>query len=243
MAGVYKARGIVLHTVKYGESALIAYLFTDVGGRRTYMIPGAYSRRGKGNKAAMFQPMFLLEFEGYEQPKAEMHRMKEVRMWQPLSSLPFDVRKSTISLFMAELLYRLIKEVEANEPLFDFLSASIVQLDALQEGISNFHLWFLVRLSAYLGFYPGNEYREGDCFDIRSGLFCPEMPSHRTAMESAPTRLLGRLMEIEATELGSLRLGHTERTEFMEAMLAFVGYHFDAIYNVRSLNILREVFL
>ena len=62
-------------------------------------------------------------------------------------------------------------------------------------------------------------------------------------MESAPTRLLGRLMEIEATELGSLRLGHTERTEFMEAMLAFVGYHFDAIYNVRSLNILREVFL
>lgn len=242
MAGIYKARGIVLHTVKYGESALIAYLFTDVGGRQTYMIPGACSRCSKGNKAALFQPMFLLEFEGYEQPKAEMHRMKEVRTLLPLSSLPFDVRKSTISLFMAEVLYRLIKEVEANEPLFDFVSGAVVQLDALKEGISNFHLWFLVRLSAYLGFYPGNEYNEGDCFDIQGGVFCGGMPSHRTAMESGPARLLGRLMEAEASELGALRLGHAERSGFMEAMLAFFGYHFDAIYNVRSLNILREVF-
>ena len=242
MAGVYKARGIVLHTVKYGESALIAYVFTDVGGRRTYMIPGAYSRRGKSHKSALFQPMFLLEFEGYEQPKAEMHRMKEVRMLQPLTSLPFDVRKSTISLFMAEVLYRLIKEVEANEPLFDFLSASIVQLDALQEGIANFHLWFLVRLSAYLGFYPGNEYRNGGWFDIRSGLFCDEMPQHRTCMNPTSARLLGRLMECEAEGLGDLQLGRMDRVEFMEAMLIFFGYHFDAIHSVQSLRILQEVF-
>ena len=84
MAGSYKARGIVLHTVKYGESSLVAYLFTDVGGRQTYMIQGVRSSRGRGNKAALFQPMFLLEFEGVEQPHAEMHRMKEVRNLVPL---------------------------------------------------------------------------------------------------------------------------------------------------------------
>ena len=81
MAGSYKARGIVLHTVKYGESSLVAYLFTDVGGRQTYMIQGVRSSRGRGNKAALFQPMFLLEFEGIEQPHAEMHRMKECATW------------------------------------------------------------------------------------------------------------------------------------------------------------------
>ena len=53
MAGSYKARGIVLHTVKYGESSLVAYLFTDVGGRQTYMIQGVRSSRGRGNKAAL----------------------------------------------------------------------------------------------------------------------------------------------------------------------------------------------
>ena len=161
MAGSYKARGIVLHTVKYGESSLVAYLFTDVGGRQTYMIQGVRSSRGRGNKAALFQPMFLLEFEGIEQPHAEMHRMKEVRNLVPLSSVPFDVRKSTVSLFMAEVLYRLIREVEANEPLFDFICSAVQQLDRMEQGVANFHLWFLVRLSAYLGFYPGNEYRDG----------------------------------------------------------------------------------
>ena len=211
MAGSYKARGIVLHTVKYGESSLVAYLFTDVGGRQTYMIQGVRSSRGRGNKAALFQPMFLLEFEGVEQPHAEMHRMKEVRNLVPLSSVPFDVRKSTVSLFMAEVLYRLIREVEANEPLFDFICSAVQQLD---------RGWF----------------------DIRSGLFCDAMPQHRTCMGPASARLLGGLMEREAAELDSLRLGRGERLEFMEAMLIFFGYHFDAIHSVQSLRILREVF-
>lgn len=242
MAGSYKARGIVLHTVKYGESSLVAYLFTDVGGRQTYMIQGVRSSRGRGNKAALFQPMFLLEFEGIEQPHAEMHRMKEVRNLVPLASVPFDVRKSTVSLFMAEVLYRLIREVEANEPLFDFICSAVQQLDRMEQGVANFHLWFLVRLSAYLGFYPGNEYRDGGWFDIRSGLFCDVMPQHRTCMGPASARLLGELMAIEAAELDSLRLGRGERLEFMEAMLIFFGYHFDAIHSVQSLRILREVF-
>ena len=90
MSRSYKARGVVLHTVKYGESSLVAYLFTDVGGRQTYMIQGVRSSRGRGNKAALFQPMFLLEFEGIEQPHAQMHRMKDAHNLVPLTSLPFD---------------------------------------------------------------------------------------------------------------------------------------------------------
>ena len=158
MAGSYKARGIVLHTVKYGESSLVAYLFTDVGGRQTYMIQGVRSSRGRGNKAALFQPMFLLEFEGVEQPHAEMHRMKEVRNLVPLSSVPFDVRKSTVSLFMAEVLYRLIREVEANEPLFDFLCSAVQQLRGWP--ISIFGSWCACRL--IWGSIPATSTATGD---------------------------------------------------------------------------------
>ncbi len=238
----YKARGVVLHTVKYGDNAMVAYLFTDVGGRITYMIPGVHSSRGRGNKAALFQPMFMLEFEGMEQPRAQLHRMREVRSLFPLSTLPFDVRKSTISLFMAEVLYRLIREVEANEPLFDFICRSVRCLDAMDEGVSNFHLWFLVQLSAYMGFYPGNEYPDNGYFDIQSGLFCSAPPMHTLYMERDAARLLGRLMACEPDELGGLRLVRGQRGEFMEAMLTFFGYHFDAIHAVESVRILREVF-
>ena len=219
---------------------MIAYLFTDIGGRINYMLQGVHS--GRGNKAALFQPMFAVEIEGIEQPRARMHRIREARSLFPLTSLPFDVRKSTISLFMAEVLYKLIREEEANEPLFDFILDAVYRLDRMDEGIANFHLWFLVRLSAFLGFYPGNEYAENHCFDIRGGLFVPTIPTHRICMDMSCSRLLGELMKREADELQDLRLSRTHRSEFMEAMLAYFGYHFDSIHTVRSIAILREVF-
>ena len=154
----YKAHGIVLHTIKYGDTSVVAYILTDTYGRRNYLVQGVKSGKGKGNKAALLQPMFLLEFEGIPSHRSQMDRMKDVRLSHPLQHIPFDVRKSTISLFMAEVLYRLIKEVEPNSPLFGFVRASVMALDQMEEGISNFHLWFLVQLSAFLGFYPGNEY-------------------------------------------------------------------------------------
>ena len=128
----YKARGIVLHTIKYGESSLVAYLLTDLYGRMNYMVQGVHSSRGRGNKAALLQPMFLVELEAGVSPHAQMHRIREIRNLVPLSSLPFDVRKSTISLFMAEVLYRLIRESEPNGALFDFISDSVIRLDRME---------------------------------------------------------------------------------------------------------------
>ena len=238
----YKARGIVLHTIKYGDSSAIAYLFTDVLGRMSYMVQGIRSKRGRGNKAALLQPMFLVEFEGVEQPHAQMHRIREMRSLRPLMSVPFDVRKSTISMFMAEVLYRLIREVEANEPLFDFLLRGRAKLDAMREGIANYHhlvpRYGSVRPS---GFLSGNEYIENGCFDILAA-FTPSMPAHRIGMNEACARLLGTLMECEADALAEIPLSRARRTEFMEAMLSFFGYHFDSIHSVRSISILREVF-
>lgn len=237
----YKARGIVLHTVKYGESSLVAYLFTDLSGRQTYMVQ-VRSKRSKGNKGALFQPMFAVEFEGYRPPHSQMHRMRECRNYLPLGSTPFDARKSTISLFMAEILYKLIKEEESNPPLFDFILDAVRELDAMESGTANFHLWFLVNLSYYLGFYPGNEYREGDLFDLREGLFISASPAHGDFMSVPCSRLLSQLMESQIGELDRIGIARTLRGEFMESMLSYFGYHFDSIRSARSIAILKEVF-
>ena len=135
----YKARGIVLNTVKYGDTSMVAHLLTDAFGRQSYMVQGVRSSKGRGSKMALFQPMFALEYEGLSSPKMEMHRLREVRNGILLKSMPYDVRKSTIALFMAESLYRLIGESEANQPLFDFVWGSVEALDELQEGVSRQH--------------------------------------------------------------------------------------------------------
>lgn len=238
----YKARGIVLHTMKYGESSMVVFMLTDELGRQNYMVQGIRSTRSKGNKAALFQPMFVLDFVGLESPKMQMHRLQEVRNGLPLTSIPFDVRKSTISLFMAETLYRLIKEVEPRSPLFDFVYESIAALDAVTEGVANFHLWFMVQLSAHLGFYPGNEYIPGGYFDIQEGLFTHSMPQHRLALSPENSRLLDTFMSVGVGDLASVSLARTQRSDFLGALLTYFGYHLDSIHNIRSLEILRDVF-
>ena len=178
----YKARGIVLNSLKYGDSAMVVHLLTDALGRQSYMVQGVRSSRGRGSKLALFQPMFALEFEGLTSSRQQMHRFREVQSGIVLQRMPFDVRRSTIALFMAEVLYRLVKESEPDSQLFDFVWESIGALDSMEEGVANFHLWFLVNLSRFLGFYPGNEYMPGAWFDACEGSYTVQKPPHATVM-------------------------------------------------------------
>lgn len=237
----YKARGIVLGTLKYGEKGVIVHLLTDVCGRQSYMIQGVRPT-AKGSKMALLQPMFTLEFEGLTSSKMSMHRMKDMVPGMVLHSTPFDVRKSTMALFMAEVLYRLVKESEESSSLFEFVWASIAALDALEEGIANFHLWFLANLSRPLGFSPDNEYSDGAWLDIRDGHFTPNalIPSFALSPENA--RILHDMLECDVRYLGEIGLNRTERVEFLEAMLRYYSYHLESIRQVESIRVLREVF-
>ena len=209
----YKGRGIVLHTLKYGDTSMVAYLLTDVGGRRSYMVQGVRSRSGRGSKLALFQPMFPVEFEGLESPRQQMDRFKEVR-----------------------------RESEPNRPLFDFVWGSAEALDAMDEGVPNFHLWFLANLSRLLGFRPGNDYTPGAWFDIREGLYSVVRPAHPGVMTQECASLLDRMLSCDVRRLGDVGLNRDRRSEFLNAMLAYFGYHLDAISAVQSVRILKEVF-
>ena len=239
----YKARGIVLHSLKSGESGMVVYMLTDVGGRRSYMVQGVRPGSGRGSKLSLFQPMFALEFEGLESPKAEMHRLRDVHNAFVMQSLPFDVRKSTIALFMAEVLYRLVRDSEPDEALFDFVWNSVGALDEMQEGVSNFHLWFLANLSRLLGFSPGNLYTEGSWFDIAEGGYTSLPPRiSALSMSQENARTLHDLLECDVRYLSELVLNRRLRVDFLNAMLVYYGYHLDAIHAVQSVKILREVF-
>ena len=239
----YKGRGIVLHTLKYGDSSMVVYLLTDVGGRRSYMVQGVRSRSGRGSKLALFQPVFPVEFEGLESPRQEMHRFREVRAGFALQSLPFDVRKSTMALFMAEVLYRLVREYdEPNQALFDFVWNCVGALDSMDEGVANFHLWFLTNLSRFLGFSPGNAYLPGAWFDIREGSFTPLRPPHGEVLSADDARILHDLLECDVRYIAEIGLNRRQRVAYLDALLVYYGYHLDAIHAVQSVRILQEVF-
>lgn len=237
----YTSKGIVLNTLKYGEKGLIVQLLTASHGRQSYMVQGL-GGRSRNAKLALFQPMFALEFEGIESSKMQMHRFGEVHSGIVMQSTPFDVKKSTIALFMAEVLHRLIKESEANSMLFDFVWGSIEALDAATEGVANFHLWFLSHLCRFLGFSPGNEHEPQAWFNIAEGVFTHEQPRPEHCMTQENALILRDMLECDVRYLSEVGLNRHQRVDFLEALIRYYGYHLDTIHSVQSIRILQEVF-
>lgn len=241
-SAVNKLSAIVLHTLKYRDSSLLAYTYTDLFGRQTYVVNGVRCEKNKTGMAC-FQPLTLLEVVAYHNPKTDLQRMKEYRLSVPLQGLSFDVHKNAMALFMGEVVYKTVREHEPNDPLFDFLHRSVLELNDIQTGASNYHLYFLAQLASYLGYAPGNDYRpELTYFDIPTGEFTPIRPKHELFFDAQQTALFGQLLDSNPAALSDINLNHRQRNVFVDNMLKFYNYHFDTLSPVRSWTVLSEVF-
>ncbi len=239
-----KTSGIVLRTVKYKDTALMATVYTESGGRASFAVSVPQRARKSGVRAAFFQPLALLEMEADFRPTASVHRLKDVKLLYPFATLPFDPCKSAIALFLAEFLYHALREEAENRPLFAYLRHSLEWLDTCGAGYSNFHLVFLMRLSRFLGLYPNLEhYRAGDCFDLRAACFTPSRPvAHTDYIAPAEAAHLARLMRMNYDTMRFFRLGRAERARILEVILAYYRLHLPSFPVLKSPEVLKELF-
>jgi DNA repair protein RecO (recombination protein O) len=238
---ITSTRGIFLHAVKYAETSLIASIYTEAFGRKSFVISGLRSKNSS-MKAGIFQPLFLLDMETYFRPGKEILRIRNARILEPFAAIPFDIRKSTQVLFLSEVLYKCLREEEANAELFDFIYHALVLLDLSEAGISNFHLWFLLNLTKYLGIYPRNEDSQiNNFFDMQSASFVSREPIHGQFADKRETALLARLFGVDSSSLESLGFSQHERKIILQKLLEFYQIHFDNLGTIKSLEILTDV--
>jgi len=236
-----KTRGIFLHAVKYSETSLIATIYTELYGRQAFIINGTRSRNSTV-RAANFQPLYLLDLEIYFKPGKEIQRIKTARISYPYTTIPFDIRKSTQVLFLSEVLFKCLREEESNSKLFEFIYHSLTFLDFSESGVGNFHIWFLFKLTQFLGIYP-NQDNSGisNFFDLQSALFVSHEPSHGQFADKQLTVLFSRLFDVDFSSLEKLDYTHHDRKLVLEKLLEFYKIHFDNLGEIRSLSVLKEV--
>lgn len=234
--------GIVLHFIKYGESSVIATIYTRDFGRQSYMINAARSKKSK-NKASLLQPLFLVDLVAYQKQSRELHRVKELKSNQPYQNIPFDITKSSLAIFLAEVLYKAINEQESFPEMFDFIKSSLLYFDLMDVGASNFHLFFLFRLTEYLGFLPDtNQTNFQGWFDLRKGAVVPFEPTHPMFANKEVTEYLVDLSKLKIQDLGEFKISRKMRDSLISKLLDYYQLHFEDLGKINSLAVLREVF-
>ncbi|HEU4497037.1 MAG TPA: DNA repair protein RecO [Flavobacterium sp.] len=233
-----KTKAIVISALKYQEKSLIVKCFTETDGLKSYFVHNAFSGKNNKHKAAYFQPLNILEIEAVHKNRGTLEIFKEVRLASAYRTINSDVVKSTIIIFLSEVLHCSIREEEKNSDLFHFLEASFLWLDTHSD-ISNFHLVLLLEITKFLGFYPDSSDSSLPFFEMTEGVF--------TAFQS-----LSCLSEYETglfRKLLGLRIGNSrqifagpERQLLLKIMLDYYSFHLDGFRRPRSLEVLREVF-
>ena len=239
---IQKSRAIVLHQLKYSETSVITTLYTETFGRQSYLINGIRSSKSK-QKTGLLQPLFLLEIDAYHKQGRDLQRMKEFKMCHVFQTIPFDISKSTMAMFLAELLNKVLHSEERDVNLFDFIFDSIHYFDTIKEGASNFHLWFLVQLLGYLGFKLHNNYMlPQSWFDMKTGSFVQYRPSYPKTPDLEESKKIAELIGLNADDFHQYAITGNQRARLLEILIEYYTLHIDGMGNINSLKVLQEIF-
>jgi DNA repair protein RecO (recombination protein O) len=224
-----KTSGIVLNFMRYRDTSIIVKIYTEKLGIQSYIENGVRSSRSK-NKIALFQPLTLLDLVVYHDEKKNLHRLSEIRCMYPFKTIPYTINKSSIGLFLLEILGKTLKEEAENKVLFDFIFHSLIAFDELEENYENFHLIFLLQLSFYLGFSPEN------ASEIVQNFKETNIGIQFEAKNQAQINEL-----IAATYDSKLSIQRTDRNHLLEILLVFYRLHIEGMGEIKSLDVLKEV--
>lgn len=238
-----KTRGIVFRTLKYGETSVIADIFTEDKGLHTFI--GGSVRTAKARMPySLFQPMTAVDLVSYFRDESgALNRLKELRAAEVWTQIPFDIRRGAVALFMAEICRKSIHEAEENPELFDFLLENLRWLDTSPHPIANLHLHFLLGLSGYLGFLPQNEMEDGGelFFDLKEGAFSPVPPPHTLYMEPEQTAQLIELLQHPLEWCHEVALDRPARKALLQKLLQFYQLHVPGFSEINTPEILEMV--
>lgn len=235
------SRAIVLHAIRYSDSRLIVNAYTQTHGVKTFLLG-----TGKGKRAAqvssLVQPLTIVDVGFDPDQKGGVKRPNSWERAETFSSIPFDTVKTTIALFMAELILRSVNEEEQNNSLFNFLDRSINLLDQQDESSANFHLKFMLELSRFLGFYPSEFGQDsGRFFNLNEGEFVLSESMAAKCLGEMETDALKKLLESHIKICGSVQMDPGVRKELLEGLIHYFRIHLEGMAEMRSHLVLKEV--
>ena len=232
-------KAIVISKIKYNDSDLIVKCYTASLGIKSYIIRNALkSKRGK-IKPAYFQLLSLIQIEADHKDSRTLHYLKEVRLYKPYDSLHTNIFKSTVLLFLSEILSMILNEEEANLPLFEYIETTLLWFDTI-ENTSIFHHQFLMGLTKFLGFNPDIQNSELPFFNLQEGKFQAHLQKYCVTNKNLD--LLKPFLGTKFDTNLSTELSSAQKQELLNMILLYFKLHLQSFRTPKSLTVLSQVY-
>ncbi len=235
-----KTRGIVLSHINYAETSIIVHIYTEELGRQAYIVNSVRSAKKK-NLLALLQPLTILDLEVYHKNKKELHRIKELKIHWPFKTIPFHPVRRAIAFFITELLTKSLREEEANDHLFQYLMQSIQALDEGIPGENNFHLYFMLQLTRFLGFFP-QEIQKMPYFDLQNGRFSTTKPNHNHYLTDGVNQYWKELLNTNLNNIDQQKWNTTIRQQLIDSLETFYQLQLPGFGHLKSHHVLHQIF-
>ncbi len=235
-------KGIVIGSVKYSETSLIVRIFTRELGLQSYIIKGIRSKKS-GHKAALFQPLQMLEMTVYNRENKKINHVKELKPAYVYQTISFDPVKRSVAIFITEILNRSLKENLPDKALSEWLWQTLTWYDLSNEKTTDFHIIFLIQLTKFLGFFP--KYSEPGnirSFDLMEGVFGNNEPVHPHYISGEDAILFYKMLNFSFNDISSISISSNERSRLLDILIEYYRLHIENFGEVKSLDVLRMLF-
>ena len=235
-------QGIVLHYNRYNDESAIVDIFTLSRGSVAFLVRDRRQQRKGGLHATLLRPLNVVELVFDYRPSTSLQKLQELHIAHCYTSLPYHPIKETVALFLSEFLHGALRSEVQNPDLYHYLLYSLQWLDAANEGIANFHIAFLIRLTYYLGFWPNIKGKETlPYFDMRDSIATDTEPPHNFFLKGEETLVLSKLLRMNLRNMHKFRFTRQQRNHILDLLTAYYQLHVPEFRNLRSLAVLHEV--
>lgn len=235
---IQESQGIILRNIKYSETSIIIDIFTEKFGLKSFIIGSVRSAKNKAG-GAKYQVMNVVHVSYIYKENDTLIRPREINYAHQYKSIPFDVMKSSVGVFLIECTRNSIKEKEANLSLYSFVRDSFVHLDEISNlHLSKFYVCYLIDLARHLGFEPLNNYDEDNCeFDLLNGSFSSSIADVKYSMDKECSKILSNLL----SDQGLYKIDKAIRDRMLDYLLVYYALHVEGFKQIKSLEVLRAL--
>ena len=237
-----ETQGIVLHYNRYNDDSAIVDIFTLSRGSVSFLVRDRRRLR-KGNVQTMLlRPLNVVEVMFDYRATASLQRIQEVHIAHCYTSLPYDPIKETVALFLSEFLHNVLRSEVKNPDLYHYILYSLQWFDMTSEGLANFHVAFLTRMTYYLGFWPNMDKKNKlPFFDLKDSIATDTEPKHNFFLKGQEVAMMPKLLRMNVRNMHRFLLTRQQRNRMLDVLTLYYQLHVPEFRDLRSLAVLREV--